>query len=100
MQECAACVRILRNMEVVNYCDGRRIGYVNDVGISLPDGKAAWIEVLLDDGKCFSFSRAECARIPWERVERLGEDVILVNFKDESYGRKCRERRFGSKTET
>ncbi len=65
----------LREKEVINLCDGRRLGFVCD--LELCDGRITAI-VVPGEGALFGFGR--CARIviPWERIETIGSDAILV----------------------
>ena len=38
----------LRDKEVINICDGKRLGYINDLEIDICDGKVCAIVVLFD----------------------------------------------------
>lgn len=74
------CVGDLRDKEVISTCDGARLGYVNDVEIDLCCGRLIAI-LVPGEPKCFGFVRGKCLRIPWECIERIGDDIILVNIK-------------------
>ena len=70
----------LRNKEVINIFDGTRLGYVFDVGL---DTETAALTCLIIDGKSHFWGllgREEDRVIPWEDVETIGEDTILVRF--------------------
>ena len=70
----------LRNKEVINIFDGTRLGYVFDVGL---DTETAALTCLIIDGKSRFWGllgREEDRVIPWEDVETIGEDTILVRF--------------------
>lgn len=72
-------VKTLRCKEVINVCDGCRLGYVNDVDVRLPDGQVVAIVVL---GPCRFFGlfgRGEEYYIPWESIQRIGDDIILID---------------------
>ena len=69
-----------REKEVVNVCDGRRLGCVSEVEFNVCDGKLTAIVVPSGNGT-FGFGCKEKIVIPWERIERIGEDVILVNVE-------------------
>lgn len=76
MNVMSCCLTDLRDKEVINTCNGRRLGYVTDVEIDLCAGK---LTAILVPGECAGlFSRAEDLRIPWEKIERIGKDTILV----------------------
>ncbi len=67
----------LRNKEVINLCDGRRLGFACDAEIDLESGRL--ISLLIPpEGKLFSFGKCAYIRILWCDIERIGDDVILV----------------------
>jgi YlmC/YmxH family sporulation protein len=69
----------LRQKEVINLSNAERLGFVSDVEVSLD--KAA-IEALVVPGKAkmFAFGARDEYVIPWEKVKKIGEDVILVEI--------------------
>lgn len=70
----------LRCREVINICDGCRLGYVGDLDIREPAGE---IIALIVPGplKFFGlFGRGEEYYIPWRAIRRIGDDVILVEY--------------------
>lgn len=77
----------LRQKEVINISDGRRLGFVSDVEIDLENGKIDAI-VLPGGGRFFGFiGKDNEFIIPWERIKKIGEDIILVDM-DERFIRK------------
>lgn len=79
-----------RQKEVINICDGRRIGFVSDVEINLDDGRIEAIVVPIS-GKMFGiWGRENDIIIPWDNVKKVGEDIILVEL-DERQLRKFME---------
>ncbi len=66
-------------MEVINLCDGGKLGYPSALELCAEDGR---ITALTVPGECglFGFGRGEVYRIPWCRIECLGEDAILVRL--------------------
>lgn len=75
----------IRQKEVINVLNGKRMGTVIDIEFS-SDGK---IEALRVPG-AFKFGEfikggPKGIRVPWDKVEKIGEDVILVNFKGSDY---------------
>ena len=69
----------LRYKEVINICDGCRIGYVGDVEVLLPEGRVA---ALVVPGPCRFFGlfgRGEEYYIPWECIKQIGDDIILID---------------------
>ena len=72
-------IRDMRNKEVINICDGCRLGFVADMEIRLPDGQVCAVIVY---GPCRFFGlfgRGEEYYIPWECIQRIGDDIILVD---------------------
>ena len=70
----------LRDKEVINLCNGKRMGYVCDVEFDSECGK---ICALLLPARLFSGGLKKCAptRIPWSCIDRIGKDLILVKFE-------------------
>ena len=70
---------LMRHKEVINICDGCRLGYVGDVEIRVPEGSVKGIVVF---GPCRFFGlfgRGEDFYIPWECIQRIGDDIILID---------------------
>ncbi|MBQ9349034.1 MAG: YlmC/YmxH family sporulation protein [Oscillibacter sp.] len=72
-------IRDLRCKEVINICDGCRLGYVGDVEVRIPDGQVTGI-VVIGPGRFFGlFGRGEEYYVPWECIQRVGDDIILID---------------------
>ncbi|GAE90615.1 YlmC/YmxH family sporulation protein [Acetivibrio straminisolvens] len=71
-----------REKEVINIKDGRRLGFVGDVEINLQSGRIEAI-VIPSGGRLLGFigKDNECV-IPWEKIKKIGEDIILVEMDD------------------
>jgi len=77
----------LRQKEVINISDGRRLGFLSDVEIDLENGRIDAI-VVPGGGRLFGIIGKDSEFIiPWERVKKIGEDIILVDM-DERFMRK------------
>ena len=73
----------LRQKDVINICDGRKMGKPIDLILN----EHACAEALVVPAKttllnCFRQDREGCV-IPWNRIRRIGDDVILVEFLSE-----------------
>lgn len=81
----------LRRKEVVNVCDGKRIGCATDFEFDPCSGK---ITALIIPGDCGFFGiGAKCdVVIPWGRVECFGEDTVLVRFSEGELDRTCQNK--------
>lgn len=76
----------LRMREVINVLDGRRLGLIKDIDIDVENGKINAL-VLPGPARVFGFfGREDEIIIPWEKIVRIGLDVILVEVP-EAYSR-------------
>ena len=74
----------LKQKDVINVCDGRRLGKVVDVLFT----ESACIEAIIIPE---AFNILTCLNrnktgfeIPWDHVRRIGDDVILVDINPDS----------------
>ena len=67
----------LRAKDVINTRDGRSLGKVMDIEFCLCDGRITAIVVPVKSG--FLGLKCEDIVIPWDRIRKIGEDVILVD---------------------
>ena len=72
-------IRDFRCKEVINVCDGCRLGYVSDLDVRVPEGQVVAI-IVYGPGRFFGlFGRGEEFYIPWECIQRIGDDIILID---------------------
>ena len=67
--------------EVICICDGRRLGFIADANIDLCDGR---ITAIIVPGPCRHLGllgRRDLFVIPWDRIKRIGPDIVLVDIK-------------------
>lgn len=69
----------LGEKNVINLCDGKCLGFVCDVQFTKDEGKIVALIVPKDTG-IFSFGKCEKIIIPWDKIECIGEDAILVRI--------------------
>ena len=68
----------LRQKEVINLGDGVRYGFVSDLELT-EDGKIISI-IIPGPGRVLGvFGRDQEYSIPWENINKIGEDIILVD---------------------
>ena len=76
----------LRKLEVINICNGCRMGCVADIEFDLCLGNIT--AILIPKKWDFSdiFRKCECKyqRIHWCDIERIGDDTILVRINEYS----------------
>ena len=70
----------LRKKEIINLCDGSRLGFATDFEF---DAKCATIlSLMVPRGACgfVGLGKQEYLFIPWCKIECIGEDTILVRL--------------------
>ena len=69
----------LRRLEIINLCDGTRLGYACDFEF---DKECERILALVIKGShgFFGLGRCDDLVIPWNMIECIGEDTILVRL--------------------
>lgn len=71
----------LRVREVINVVDGRRLGPIKDIDIDVEEGKINAIILPGQQPRFMGFfGREEEIIIPWEKIVKIGIDVILVDL--------------------
>ena len=73
----------LQCKEVICISDGRRLGFIEDVEVEVPEGRICSLIVpgpgtLLGLGPC---RHDYC--IPWNCIRRIGPDIVLVDVNPE-----------------
>lgn len=75
--------------EVICISDGRRLGFVSDLEVKIPEGEVLAIVV---PGPCRFFGvlgRNDDFVIPWHAIKKIGPDIILVDTRPDE----CRKPR-------
>ena len=73
----------LQCKEVICVNDGRRLGFISDVQIEVPEGQVVAIVV---PGPCRVLGllgRRDDYLIPWRCIRRIGPEIVLVDAKME-----------------
>jgi YlmC/YmxH family sporulation protein len=68
-----------KQKEVINLIDGKRLGYVQDVEADFESGKITAI-IVPGNSKIFNIGTKGDMVIPWEKIKRIGDDIILVEI--------------------
>ena len=74
----------LREKEVVNLCDGVRLGCPSDFEFNTCDGRITAIVISRPCG-FLGLGHGHDLVIPWNRIECIGEDAILVKLSASEY---------------
>ena len=74
----------LRLLDIVNVKDGRRLGPIKDLDLDLERGSVKGIIVAGPSRSwgLFGSGKSEDYVVPWDRVKKIGVDVILVDAQD------------------
>ena len=69
----------LQNKDVINIIDGKKVGNIIDIDIE-SNGKMN--SLIVEKSKFFvsMFSNKNELEIKWDQIEKIGEDVILVEI--------------------
>lgn len=65
--------------EVVNCKNGSLLGYVTDLKLDVESYQVLSIFVKSKDSMSF-FAKNHILEIPYENIENIGQDIIIVNF--------------------
>ena len=68
-----------KQKEVINLIDGRRLGYVQDVEADFSTGEITAI-VVPGTSKMFCMGNKGDITIPWNKIKKIGDDIILVEI--------------------
>ncbi len=84
-------VQDLFRKEVINLCNGERLGFVCDAQVDVLTGCVVAL-IVPEKGHGFNlFGKGEEIIIPWCNVRRIGDDLILVEI-DRCFRQKLKER--------
>ena len=67
-----------RDKEVICVVDGRRLGFVAEIEFDVCDGR---ITAIIVRGECglLGNRKGNDILIPWDKIQKIGEDIILVS---------------------
>ena len=71
----------LQCKEVICVSDGRRLGFISDIEVEVPEG---CVTAIIVPGPCRYLGiagRKDDYRIPWNCIKRIGPDIVLVDVK-------------------
>lgn len=68
----------LRRKDVINEQDGKKLGYVYDIDLDINSGIVESIVIPGESRFLGLFIRSEETVLPWEKIKKIGIDVILI----------------------
>jgi YlmC/YmxH family sporulation protein len=71
----------LRMKDVINVADGRRLGLIGDLELDLEGGRIKAFVILGPSRFMGLFGRERDIVVEWNQIEKIGQDVILVNLE-------------------
>lgn len=80
----------LKQKEVINACDCKRLGFVGDVDFDICTG--CMLAIIVPGAGCFCgfIGREKEYVIPYCDICQVGEDVILVNVRKKEVEEACK----------
>nr|WP_040330769.1 YlmC/YmxH family sporulation protein [Clostridium ihumii] len=67
----------LKMMEVIDLNTGAKLGYIKDLKIDCDEYRVK--SIVLPTQKVGWFSKENNIEIPWEKIRKIGVDVILID---------------------
>ena len=71
----------LQSTDVVNVVDGSKLGKITDIEIDFETGKI--LEITISKSKYFFGLGESKINISWDKVEKIGGEVIIVNVNND-----------------
>ena len=72
----------IQSIDVVNVATGNKIGRIKDIDFDTNSGTIISLSVLTISKLRSFFSGDQLIIIPWEKVLKFGNDVIIVNYSE------------------
>lgn len=69
----------LRKLEIINLCDGSRLGYADNFEFDSDDARILALVITGSNG-IFGIGKCDDLVIPWCSIVTFGEDTILVKL--------------------
>ena len=76
----------LQCKEVICIRDGRRLGFIGDILVEVPEGKVTAVVVPGQEKLLGVAGRHDDFIIPWDCIRKIGPDIVLVDTEPD----KCR----------
>ncbi|MCM1990886.1 YlmC/YmxH family sporulation protein [Oceanirhabdus seepicola] len=73
-------INSLKSMEVIDISTGARMGYIKDFVVDCDGEKVE--SVIIPYGKVSFFAKDSYVEVPWDKIYKIGVDVILVEGEE------------------
>ncbi|MEG1255272.1 YlmC/YmxH family sporulation protein [Clostridium sp.] len=77
METSMFAVNSLKTMEIIDINTGTKLGYIKDFKVNCEEYKLE--SIIIPTQKVGWFSKNEDIELPWDRIKKVGIDVILVD---------------------
>ncbi len=68
----------LQNKDIINILDGKKIGNIIDVRFNIQSGSIE--KLIIEPSKSFFSIKNNSIEIDFNKIKKIGEDVILIEF--------------------
>ena len=82
----------LRKKEIINLCDGARLGCASDFEFETCTAVITGL-ILKNNSGFLGLGGMDKVVIPWCKIECIGEDTILVRFSSDELEKLCKKRK-------
>jgi len=69
-----------RHKEVINISDGKRLGFIEDVDLNTENGEISSVIIPVSGKILGVFGKDTEYVIPWDSIKKIGQDIVLVDF--------------------
>ena len=82
----------LKSREVINVQSGKKLGLIQDIEIDMESGSVKAVSIPCGNRIMGIFSKNEELVIAWDKIKKIGEDVILVEGESGGAENGCLEK--------
>ena len=72
----------LQAKDIVNMNDGKKMGNLHDLEIDMKTGKILGLVIAAGGRWPSLFQREDEITVPWNRIEKIGTDIIFVDHRN------------------
>lgn len=73
----------LKEKEIINVCDGKKLGHIIDIVF---DNENGIVRGIIVPGERKLFKKSDDIFIPLEKLKRIGDDVVLIKLQVQNRG--------------
>lgn len=84
----------IRHKEVISAYDGTRIGFVDDVIVDTKNARVISLVIYGRNNFMGIFGKCDDYIIPWEKIDLIGEDTIIISCSMPSPVKRAKKPKF------